>query len=288
MPRRDRGFALGDWYNFGSLDEHQTRQPARAQVRHPRLADVVADTLRSRILSGEVADGSLLPTQTELLEEFGVSSPSVREGLRILETEGLVTVQRGKFGGAVVHAPRADKAAYMLAMVLEHKRTALDDVSRAIGRLEPSCAAACAERPDRETAVLPGLEAAVADAAASLDAPETFARAARAFHERLVASCGNETLIVVVGAVETIWSGQVTEQANGDRRTATIADRSQREQALDDHRALCAAIRDGDAARAERLDREHLSGRYEHPLLGHGEIVQATRVGTRPSGGASR
>lgn len=258
------------------------QRPARAQLRHPRLADVVADRLRSRILSGELPDGSMLPTQNELLEEFRVSPPSVREALRILEAEGLVTVQRGKFGGAVVHEPRSDKAAYMLAMVLERKRTALDDVSRAIGRLEPSCAAACAERPDRETAVLPGLEAAIEDAAASLDDPELFAHAARTFHERLVASCGNETLILIVGAVETIWSGQVRAQSDqGDRSLAVIPDRGDREQALDEHRALCEAIRAGDAGLAERLDREHMSGRYEHPLLGHGEIVRATRAADR-------
>jgi GntR family transcriptional repressor for pyruvate dehydrogenase complex len=270
---------VGDWYNVGSLDHDRNRPPTRAQLRQPRLADVVADRLRSRILSGELPDGSMLPTQNELLEEFRVSSPSVREALRILETEGLVTVQRGKFGGAIVHEPRADKASYMLAMVLERKQTALDDVSRAISRIEPSCAAACAEHPDRRAAVLPGLDGAVEDAAASLDDPEVFAHAARTFHERLVASCGNETLILIVGAVETIWSGQVRGQADSGRSTAVIPDRAQREQALDEHRALCEAIRQGDAALAERLDRDHLSGRYEHPLLGQGEIVRATRVG---------
>lgn len=259
--------------------QHQNRPPARAQLRQPRLAEVVADRLRSRILSGELPDGSMLPKQNELLEEFRVSPPSVREALRILETEGLVTVQRGKFGGAVVHEPSAEKAAYMLAMVLERKQAALDDVSRAIARLEPSCAAACAERDDRASAVLPGLGDAIGGAEASIDDPEVFAHAARTFHERLVATCGNETLILIVGAAERIWSAQVREQSDSGRSTAVIPDRAQREQALDEHRVLHDAIRDGDAALAERLDREHLSGRYEHPLLGHGQIVRATRVG---------
>jgi GntR family transcriptional regulator, transcriptional repressor for pyruvate dehydrogenase complex len=259
--------------------EHQNRPPPRPQLRQPRLADVVADQLRGRILSGELADGAMLPTQNDLLEEFRVSPPSVREALRILETEGLVTVQRGKFGGAVVHAPRADKAAYMLALVLERKRTALDDVSRAIGRLEPSCAAACAERPDRDTEVLPGLDAAIRDAEKDFDDLEVFAHAAREFHERLVASCGNETLILIVGAAETIWSGQVRERADSGRSTAVIPDRALRQCALDEHRALRDAIAAGDPALAERLDREHLTGRYEHPLLGQGQVVRATRVG---------
>jgi GntR family transcriptional repressor for pyruvate dehydrogenase complex len=248
------------------------------QLRRPRLADVVADQLRSRILSGELPDGSMLPKQEELLEEFRVSPPSVREALRILEAEGLVTVRRGNVGGAIVHEPKAAKAAYMLAMVLERRQVGLDDVSQGIARLEPSCAAACAQRTDRARAVLPALAASIADAEASLDDPELFASAARAFHERMVATCGNETLMVVVGAVEAIWSGQVRAERDRRRSMAVIKDRASRVLALDEHRALFAAIEDGDAALAERLDREHLSGRYEHPMLGRGEIVRAAPV----------
>lgn len=248
------------------------------QMRRPRLADVVADQLRARILSGELPDGSTLPKQEELLSEFRVSPPSVREALRILEAEGLITVQRGNVGGAVVHEPKAAKVAYMLGMVLERRGVGLDDVSKGIARLEPSCAAACAERPDRAKAVLPSLAASIADAEASLDDPELFASAARSFHERMVATCGNETLMVVVGAVEVIWSGQVRVSSDRRRSTAVIKDRDRRVVALDDHRALYAAIADGDATLAERLDREHLSGRYEHPLLGRGQIVRAAPV----------
>src|SRR5438477_8806911 len=91
----------------------------RPQLRQPRLANLVAETLRDRIVDGELPDGGLLPKQVDLLEQFGVSLPSIREALRILETEGLVTVQRGKNGGAVTRAPRPGKVAYMLALVLQ-------------------------------------------------------------------------------------------------------------------------------------------------------------------------
>ena len=61
-----------------------------------RIAETVAATLRARILSDRAGDR--LPTQDQLVREFGVSYPSVREALRILETEGLVTVRRGSVG----------------------------------------------------------------------------------------------------------------------------------------------------------------------------------------------
>ena len=73
---------------------------ARRTPQH-RIAETVAGELRDRILAG----ADRLPTQDQLVTEFGVSYPSVREALRILETEGLVTVRRGSVGGAEVHRP---------------------------------------------------------------------------------------------------------------------------------------------------------------------------------------
>lgn len=74
---------------------------SRAQLRQPRLSEIVASELRDRILSGSLGEEGRLPKQDELIAEFGVSPPSVREAMRILETEGLITVLRGNVGGAV-------------------------------------------------------------------------------------------------------------------------------------------------------------------------------------------
>jgi len=78
---------------------------ARRRLSAPRIAEIVADELRRQIIDGELADGDLLPRQELLVEQFNVSLVSLREALRILETEGLVSVRRGNRGGAVVHAP---------------------------------------------------------------------------------------------------------------------------------------------------------------------------------------
>src|SRR5438309_709655 len=93
----------------------------RQQLRQPRLAEMVAAALRKRIVSGGIEDGGMLPKQEDLMAEFGISLPPMREALRILETEGLITVRRGNTGGAVVHQPQATKAAYMLGLVLQSR-----------------------------------------------------------------------------------------------------------------------------------------------------------------------
>jgi DNA-binding FadR family transcriptional regulator len=86
----------------------------RRQLSQPRIAEMIADSLRRRILAGELNDGDVLPKVDDLLLEFPVSKPSIREAMRILETEGLLSVRRGNVGGAVIHRPNAKVAAYML------------------------------------------------------------------------------------------------------------------------------------------------------------------------------
>src|SRR5579862_3212008 len=130
---------------------------ARRQFKQPRLAELVASELRTRITSGEMRDGDLLPKLEELLTEFNVSKPSLREALRILETEGLITVRRGNAGGAVIHAPGSRDAGYMIGLVLESRGVTVSDLAVAIKQFEPVCASLCALRPDRETAVVPTL-----------------------------------------------------------------------------------------------------------------------------------
>src|SRR6516164_11685002 len=129
----------------------------KRQLRQPRLAELIAGVLRDRILSGELRDGDLLPKQEQLLEEFRVSKPSIREAQRILESEKLITVKRGNVGGAVVHHPSSQNSAYLLALVLEGRGVTIADVPTAREKLEPVCASLCAARSDRRVTLVPAL-----------------------------------------------------------------------------------------------------------------------------------
>ena len=131
----------------------------RRRLTSPRIAETVADELRRQIVDGELADGDLLPPQAVLVERFNVSLVSLREALRILETEGLLSVRRGNQGGSVVHAPTKASAAYMLGLVLQSEHVLLSDLGTALRDLEPTCAALAAQRPDRVTTIVPRVAA---------------------------------------------------------------------------------------------------------------------------------
>jgi GntR family transcriptional repressor for pyruvate dehydrogenase complex len=219
---------------------------------------MVAASLRTEILSGHLTEGDTLPRQEDLLAEFNVSPPAVREALRILETEGLISVRRGNIGGAVVHVPTAEGVSYMVSLVLQVQKTSLEDVGIALRQLEPPCASLCALRRDRAKKVVPGLKALLQ---AQRDAPDlaTFNQASRGFHEAIVASCGNDTMILVVGALERVWSAHEhtiyelsSEAGDGLRRPALHA-----------HERLTAAIATGDADAAAAIARKHFDATNE-------------------------
>jgi DNA-binding FadR family transcriptional regulator len=248
----------------------------RRQLRQPRVAEMVASVLRERILDGTLPDGSGLPKQEELLEEFPVSLPSMREALSILQTEGLVTVQRGNVGGAMVHAPTPTQTSYMAALVLQSRSVVIEDVARALSRLDPVCAAACAERSDRRRTIVPVLRQNISLSEAALDQPERYVRLARTFHEELVAGCGNESIRLMVGALESIWSVHTQRYASEPSQQGPYGDRSGRERSLGEHRAIFDSIVSGDARTAEEMAREHLTTREpRHVLAGSNVVVHA-------------
>lgn len=239
--------------------------PARIGRRFGPAAEV-ADRLRARILSGELDEGDMLPKIDDVVDEFGVSRPAVREAFLMLESEGLVTVNRGNVGGAAVHLPTPAHVAYTLGMFLESRQAPLSDVRTAIERFEPLCVELCTERDDRMTTVIPALERAQSAYAAALDAAdgEAAVAAARRWHEALVTHCGNETVRATLGMLETVWTSHLRAVAADtvSRGGAISAEDSRR--VLDEHAEIQRLIAAGDPLKAGDAARRHLQSARVH------------------------
>src|SRR3954465_11097707 len=106
-------------------------------MRLPKMAEPIADQLRKQIVRGELKEGDALPSESELLDRFHVSRPTLREAFRVLESEALITGRRGAHGGARVQVPDIDVAARYAGFILEHRGTTLDDVFHARILIEP-------------------------------------------------------------------------------------------------------------------------------------------------------
>jgi DNA-binding FadR family transcriptional regulator len=191
---------------------------AAGPVRVPSTADLVASRLRGRIVRGELADGAVLQPFAELCAQFGVSAPTLREALRILESESLLTVRRGLRGGAIVHRPRPELATRYAGIVLQSEGASIEDVLAARAVIEPAAVRALAERPD--PAVLARLRDMLGRMDPAADSSEVV-RASTRFHLALVEATGNLTLRLVAGVL-----GRLSEAAvrsfRDDRRPDRI------------------------------------------------------------------
>jgi DNA-binding FadR family transcriptional regulator len=224
-------------------------------MRVPKMAELVASHLRRQIVRGELHEGDALPPETILMEQFGVSRPTLREAFRILESEALISVRRGARGGARVHPPNSDVAARYSGLVLEYRNTTLADVYEARSIIEPQCAGLLAARRTRGD--LDRLYAAVESGEAVLEEnPDLFIRIHTQFHALVVELAGNETLKVVTGIVRHIvdtanWN-RVAEEPHGPS-TRRATHRGARA-----HRRVVELIEAKDIEGAEALWRKHL------------------------------
>jgi DNA-binding GntR family transcriptional regulator len=203
------------------------------------VVDQVHAALREQILSGELERGSRLPQET-LAAELGVSRTPLREALRRLAGEGLVTLQPN-YGATVAHLDFGDMRDAWTARLV----------------IEPPAARMGAERqPEAELA---RMRAAIERQRAGGD-PATSLDANREFHVALVTASGNPHLIHLA---ELLWVARISVAIY----TAQAAQVGGTGAWSDEHEAILAAMTAGDAAKAERLTREHIE---RHPPVEQG------------------
>jgi DNA-binding FadR family transcriptional regulator len=217
----------------------------------------IADELRALIVSGELADGASLGREPDLVERFGVSRPSLREALRILEAEGLITVERGVRGGVVAHEPDQRMTARTAAMVLRSRNVSLSDVFEARALLEPVAARKIAAMPARgRRAIVAELSALIDKEEETINDPEAFALANAEFHERLVLLAGNQTLSILVEMLNEIVTRAVSAVSKVGSVMGSLATR---QRGIRSQRRLVRLIEEGVPVAAEEHWRAHMA-----------------------------
>ncbi|WP_018639778.1 FadR/GntR family transcriptional regulator [Parafrankia elaeagni] len=166
-------------------------------ARNARTSEVVAESIRARIASGELKAGDRFPTEDELMAVFGIARATLREALRILETEGLVTVLRGRHGGPQVTSPSLDPLARMFALHLQMGGVSARDLHAAREIVEQPLVAAFTRT--RSAPALAELHTAVEAAAAAAEAGDGpgFGRASGALYSAVTTQSPNRSLGVL-------------------------------------------------------------------------------------------
>jgi GntR family transcriptional regulator, transcriptional repressor for pyruvate dehydrogenase complex len=243
------------------------------RIQVERAGERVATRLRKMILDGQLKDGDTLPRQEDLLRLFQVSHPSLREGLRMLEAEGLITIRRGKIGGSTVRVPQPANVAFALGMVLQAEKATLNDLAVALDDLEPICFALAARRPDRSETLVPLLEASCDRQESSVDDYPTFTAAALEFHQLVVEHCGNVSIKVAVGAMTRLWSHHEVNAVVRRRQPSKANARKAYLAVVETHRALTGVIAAGEADRAKELSQKHLGSTQHYSVASTSRVL---------------
>ncbi len=226
----------------------------RNDTRLREKPQLIADELRSLIMSGDLTEGDSLGHEPDLVERFGGARPSLREALRILEAEGLITVVRGVRGGVVVHEPDERMTARTAALVLQTRNVALADVFEARSLLEPIAAKTIASLRGRSSAIKK-LQQLIREEEEAIEDPERFGLANAAFHEQLVSLAGNQTLTIVAEMLNEIVARAVTAVSQADDPVGSL---SVRRRGIRSQQRLLDLLEAGEGAAAEEHWRAHM------------------------------
>jgi len=223
-----------------------------AAVRSPKTAELVAGTLRRMVVDGQLKDGDFLPNEAELMTHFGVSRPTLREAVRVLESERLVEVRRGSRTGARVRVPGPEIVARPAGLLLELSGATIADVMVARAGIEPMAARLLAESGSREA--FDELDEMLAEHVPAGWKSDRLAETTGDFHRRLVELSGNATLALIAGMLHEI-TVRHTAFVVKDRRPVSKADY---EKLMRSYGRLMRLLRSGDGAAAETHWRKHL------------------------------
>jgi GntR family transcriptional regulator, transcriptional repressor for pyruvate dehydrogenase complex len=237
------------------------RKDVGEAVQIPKMAELIADSLCRQIVHNTLREGDALPSEAELMSQFGVSRPTLREAFRVLESQALISIRRGAHGGARVQSPDGRIAARYAGLILEHRGTPLHDVFDARSVLESECAGMAAR--NRSAADLERLEeiyARIGEAHVLADR----IRGHGEFDHAVVEASGNQTFVVLLSMLRTIIDRSTTKSVLGTAHLQTTIDAYR-----DSHRArrkLIDLIRAQDGPRAVVHWRRHLDLAQEFVL----------------------
>ena len=232
----------------------------------PKAAAMLASHIRGQILGHGLEPGAQLPSEAEWIAQSGLGRATVREAIRILEAQGLITIKRGSRGGIFVTRPNLSSLSGTLAPVLTLSKAPLRDLTTYRKIVEPPAAALAAEMSSEQ-------EKQELLAIAQHDPAPGYVNEV-SFHEQVARMSQNQLLRVLVVVPQDL----LREHLKGE-----YIEQHDVEEANDAHLAIASAIASGNAERASRAMARHLEafearlereGRLDRPIVAQAQWLR--------------
>ncbi len=231
-----------------------TQKPAPLAIRQLKRSDLVAQEIKRLITEKNLSPGDRLPRESELQAQFQVSKGTIREALKALEVQGLVTISTGPTGGGTIAAVPLDRTLQFMQNYLFFQEVTIDDIYTVRQMLEPELAAGAV--PYLTDADFEALEHSIAccDPTQSQQDLVTQRREDVNFHDILAAANPNPFLRFSCELINEM----IRQLIVFGNRTPQSEHRRFGEANAQIHRAIVQAARARDAEKVRSLMQQHM------------------------------
>lgn len=228
-----------------------------SRVRQPlRMSEAIARQIEEQIHRGQLQPDEMLPSENDLMKQFGVGRNTLREALRMLEASGLLRIKQGARGGAIITHMSNEFVSDFLVKAFRLgglSGRAFHDFRSAI---EPSIAEMVAGREEVDSTILARMEDSITEAKDLFGSNEPTVCANMDFHVALAEATQNMMFTVIL---RTLRAGLTT--------VAPLTKERFRGETIEYHERILQAVKNREPARARDLMCAH--------LVEIGEVVKA-------------
>jgi DNA-binding FadR family transcriptional regulator len=234
-----------------------------SSIRKQRAYEQVLEQIVGLISAGELRPGDRLPPERVLSEMLGISRPSLREALRVLDAMGIIDARTGNGAGAgtVISDEPGDSLFTLMRLHLALSHFPVEDFLEVRRILETwTVRRAAAVRTDADIAALKSLVAAMDK---SVSDREAFFALDAEFHILIARIAGNNLVSYLMQAIRDAMTQEMNKLSDAWGNWEDLG-----AIAMSDHKRIVNSIAKGNTDAAERALADHLStygGRRQRP-----------------------
>ena len=236
-----------------------------AALRPQKAALLVAQRIVHDALRDNRKPGDLLIPERTMVEKYGAGRGTVREALRLLEVQGVISLRPGPRGGPVLRTPDGSHLASTVVLLMQLHGAPFRTIVEVRSALEPMISSLAAERIGTES--LAELHDTIDQMHRDMDDQTSFLDANKRFHDVIARSCGNALLGYMIESLLGIMDGTALGVDYPMHRRGAI---------VVAHEEILAALTSRDAATSEALMRRHIEAYEVYAERKFPHVMEAT------------
>jgi DNA-binding FadR family transcriptional regulator len=226
---------------------------------------LVAQRIVRDIVRSSMTPGDLLPPERVMLEKYETGRGTLREALRLLEFQGVISLKPGPGGGPVLMNPPASNLANTLMLLMQLNQAPYRAIVEVRNAFEPMISQLAAQRmTEEQLAELAGTVDAMRE---NLNDRDSFLDSNKRFHDIIAWSSGNVLLAYLVDSLLGILDGTVIGIDYPSHRRSAI---------LKAHEEIYAALAKHDPEASEQRMREHIEAYTTYAQKKYPEVLGQT------------